>query len=195
MQTRDKIALVALALLVLVIPLVVRMARRKAAPETNAPLPVISEAATDLANYYGGIVEWGHTGAYSNIVSALGKYTDQNPLETDLFKDAAVYASLRDTTDGWIKQGQHDTEKWLAANSQRFATAAVSKPNYVTGYLAIQANEEADLTNLQEAYQNVFSYRLAERDGLTDPALVTDLDRIVLTNSGPELVIPVASKW
>jgi hypothetical protein len=162
----------------------------QAVPEKTAPLGAIPEVAQNLSSYYGQIVNYGHTGAYSNVVSVLGKYTDQNPLETDLFKDAALYASLREQANQWVERDQAETQRWVEHQSTVMPNNPAKREKLTSGFLALHSEEENDLRHLQEAYRNVFTYRLTERDGLTNPALFTDLDGVTLRNAGPELVIP-----
>jgi hypothetical protein len=143
----------------------------QAVPDRTAPLARIPEASPDLEIYYSGIVNEGRTDAYSKIVQALGKYTRKNPLATDLFKDAALYAGLREQANGWMKQVQSETDMLSKKQAEQLA------------------NEPTVLSDLQTGF-----IRLAERDGLTNPVLFADLNAIQLKNAGPELVIPIQNR-
>jgi hypothetical protein len=163
----------------------------QAVPDRTAPLARIPEASADLEVYYSGIVNEGHTDAYWNIVQALSKYTRKNPLATDLFKDAALYAGLREQANGWIENVQAETDMLSKKHTEQLANEPTVLSNLNTGFMGMQDQRKREFKELQESYRKVLAYRLADRHGLADPTLFADLNAIQLKNAGPELVIPV----
>jgi hypothetical protein len=83
-------------------------------------------------------------------------------------------------------------QKWLGHQATLFPDKPEKREKMMKGWMQIGTEIEIDWKNARDAYRNVFAYRFAERDGLTAPALLTDLDKIIVPvgSAGPLLVIP-----
>jgi hypothetical protein len=158
-------------------------------PAKGAPLPP-TEAATQLEHYYANIVDYGHSSGYSNVVQTLAKYTDRNPLQTDLFKDAALIPVEENQFNGWKDRFHSETDPMRAVQAEQFKDNPEALAGMQAALEAGQQGYDDTMSQLKESYRSIFAYRLAERDGLTDRSLINALAAIKLPNAGPELIIP-----
>jgi hypothetical protein len=67
------------------------------------------------------------------------------------------------------------TEKPVPAEVRPFLKRAVKLGNYM---------------RVQGAYRNVFTLRFADNHGLEAGPVLVELDKLTLSNAGPELIVP-----
>jgi hypothetical protein len=151
------------------------------------PLPVDQYAADKLNAHY--MTMFGsENDSYSNVWRAVSSFSP-NATQTDLFMDALAYAALRCEAATWIETEKQHCQETLARMAKTMddpARSAVAMKSYSD----LSNNEVNDLMLLQEAYRHVFAFRFANNHGLDPIPIMPVLDKIIVHNIGPELVIP-----
>jgi hypothetical protein len=137
---------------------------------------------------------------YTNIAAIVASY-DNDPAASGLFLDASIYVALRCQNREWQEQEAADAEAKLVEEKQvteasksegaspKLGMRAAFLTKTTPSYLDLAAKRVKQFDDTQDAYRELFAFRLSERYGLPGD-LLEKLDPVILTNAGPELAVP-----
>lgn len=170
------------------------MAREAATAETNMVRPSLSQASSGPAvqhrwrSHYQALLESSNPG-YRNVLKALDAHTS-GAMDSDLFKDAALYVGLRTTLQGWGQTERQETEELIARLTEQIPDAEL-RAKSIAGYVQVSQDAQEHLRSVEDAYRRIFRFRFEQNHGVKNERLWVELDLLSLLNSGPGLTIPV----
>jgi hypothetical protein len=157
----------------------------------SEPLDQVSssghEGAEQMQHFYSVALSSPNPG-YSNVLEALRLVAPDDPTTSDLLKDGLTYVSARTQIAREIKEREADdqsTRKWLIENNADPTT----RSNALARYDETRAQPTEKLQSSQQALTRLLADRLARNHGLDAETVIELLNRLSLSNVGPEIWI------